>query len=100
VVSLAVVELTAQSVSEVGSQLPRSIDQKLSVRNVIMLGEAMKERRRGIGPAAAVHVEFLQQLRLRVNRGVQPLLFTVHLNLFLVDRDPRRRRQVALGVEE
>jgi hypothetical protein len=55
VVSLAVVELTAQIVAKQGSQIARGIDQKLGVRDVVYLGEPMEERRRGIGPAAAVH---------------------------------------------
>jgi len=35
-----------------------AIDQKLRVGDVVFLREAMEERRRGVNPAAAVHVDF------------------------------------------
>ena len=51
-VPLAVVELTAQLTPSKGSQIAASIDEKLGVGDVVFLGEAMEERRRGISPAA------------------------------------------------
>jgi len=48
VVPLAIVELTAQFSTREGSQIPRRVDQKLRIRDVMFLGEAMQERRRGI----------------------------------------------------
>jgi hypothetical protein len=68
----------------------------------VFLGEPMEERRRGIGPAAAVHLDFQQQLRLRIDRCVQPLLLPIDFDLLLIDRDPRRlrRRRVALFFRE
>jgi hypothetical protein len=60
VVPLCVVELTAQIMPKEGSQIPTSIDQKLSVCHVMFLGKPMQKRRRGIGPAAAVYIDFEQ----------------------------------------
>jgi hypothetical protein len=48
----------------------------------------MQERRRGIGPAAAVGVDLKQQFRLRINRRVQPFFLTIDLDLFFIDGDP------------
>jgi len=93
VVPLAIVELTAQRTPSQGSQIAASINQKLGVGDIVFLGEAMEERRRGISPAAAEHVDFQQQLRFRVDGGVQPLFVAVDLDLLLVDGDPRRRRR-------
>ena len=59
-VSLAVVELTAQLVSKEGSQKATSINQKLRLWDIVFLSEAMQERRRGIGPAAAEYIDFEQ----------------------------------------
>ena len=62
----------------------------------------MQERRRGVSSAAAEHVNFEQQLRFSVDGGVEPLFLAVNLDLFLIDRDPRRRcrRQVCLALRE
>ena len=43
VVSVAVVELTAQSTTNEGSQIATGIDQKLGVCDVVFLGEPMQE---------------------------------------------------------
>lgn len=61
VVSPAIVELTAQLSASEGSQIASSIDEKLSIRDIVFLGEAMEERRRGIGPAAAEYINLQQQ---------------------------------------
>jgi hypothetical protein len=45
VVSLAVVETTAQFSTCEGSQIARSIDEKLCVGDVVFLGEAVQKRR-------------------------------------------------------
>ena len=92
-VSLSIVELTAQFTACEGSQIARSIDEKLCIGDSVFLGESMQECRRGVGPAAAEHVDFQQQLRFRVDGGVQPLFVAVDLDLLLVDGDPRRRRR-------
>jgi len=52
--------LTAQLVASEGSQIPTSIDEKLRLRHVVFLGEAVEKRRRGIGPAAAIDIDFEQ----------------------------------------
>jgi hypothetical protein len=44
VVSLSIVELTAQLTTYNGSQIARSIDEKLCVGDIVFLGEAMEER--------------------------------------------------------
>jgi hypothetical protein len=61
VVSLSIVELTAQFTACEGSQIARSINEKLCLGEIVFLGEAMEKRRRGVGPAAAEHVDFEQQ---------------------------------------
>lgn len=66
VVLLAVVELTAQSVSKESSQIATSINEKFGIEDVVFLSRSMEERRRGSGPIAAVHVDRQQQLRLGV----------------------------------
>jgi len=88
VVPGGIVELTAQFVACEGSQVAASIDEKLRVGDIVFLGESVKKRRRGVGPAAAVDINLQEQLRVRVDHGVQPLLLAVNLDLFLVNRDP------------
>jgi hypothetical protein len=75
VVPLFVVEVTAQFVTSEGSQIPTSIDEKLCIGDIVFLGEAMQERRRGVCPATAEHVNFEQEFRLCVDGSVEPLLF-------------------------
>jgi hypothetical protein len=60
VVSLSIVELTAQLTTCEGSQIARSIDEKLCICDIVFLGEAMQKRRCGVSPAAAEHVYFKQ----------------------------------------
>ena len=57
-VPVMIVKMTAHVVSSKGSQLATSIDDKLCVGDIVFLGESMKERRRGISPAAAEHIHF------------------------------------------
>jgi hypothetical protein len=52
VVLPSIVELTAQFTTCKGSQIVRSIDEKLCVGDIVFLSESMQERRRGISPAA------------------------------------------------
>jgi hypothetical protein len=56
----------------------------------VFLSQSVTERRRGVGPAAVAHVDFQQQLRVGVDCSGQPLLLAIDLDLFLVNRDPRR----------
>lgn len=58
----------------------------------------MQKRRRGIGAAAAEHIDFQEELRVRVNRGIQPLGLAIAINMFLVIRDRRRRRGRRVGL--
>ena len=69
--------------------------QQITKGNIV---QTETSRRENGCSAAAVDINLQEQLRVRVDRGVQPLLLAVNLDLFLVDRDPRRlgRRQVAL----
>jgi hypothetical protein len=60
VVPFLVVKLTVQILSKEGSQISTDINQKLGVRNIVLLGESMQERRGGIDPAAAIYVDFEQ----------------------------------------
>jgi len=88
VVSLAILELTAQIVPREDSPIPASIHQKLSIGAIAFLGESMQERRRGTDPAAAVYLDFQQELRLRIDGGVQPLFVSIDLDpLFLILSD-------------
>jgi len=48
IVSLIVVELTAQLAASEGSQIARRIDQKFGVRDIVVLGDSVEKRRRGI----------------------------------------------------
>jgi hypothetical protein len=45
VVSLAVIELTAQLTTCKSSQIARNIDEKLCIGDIVFLSEAMEERR-------------------------------------------------------
>ena len=58
VVSLAVVELTAQFLTSKGSQIATSIHEKLSLVELVFLLKPREEGRRGIRSAAAENVEF------------------------------------------
>ena len=60
VVSLSIVELTAQLTTCKGSQIARSIDEKLCIGDIVFLSESVQKRRRGVGPAAAEYVNFEQ----------------------------------------
>jgi hypothetical protein len=97
-VPIFVVKVIAQIVPREGSQIAVSIGENLRLGNIVFLAEAVEKRRSGVCPAAAVHVYFEQEFRFRVDRGVELFLFAVYLDLFLIDRDPRRRcrRRVAL----
>jgi len=97
---LALVELTSSGRIEKGSQVANTIDQQLRLRNVVFLGQTVEKHRRGIGPVTAVYVDFQQQLRLCIDRCVQPFLITINLDLFLIEDDPRRlrRRRVSLDL--
>jgi hypothetical protein len=61
----------------------------------MVLAESVEERRRGTDPAAAEHVDLQQQLRVRVDRRVQPLRLAVDFDPCLIDRDPRRLEWLA-----
>jgi hypothetical protein len=56
VVPVVIVKMTAQTMTSEGSQIATSIDEKLCVGDIVVLGEPVKERRRGVSPAAAEHV--------------------------------------------
>jgi hypothetical protein len=49
-------------VASEGSQVACGINEKLRIRNIVFLGESMKERHCGVAPAAAVHIHFQQEL--------------------------------------
>ena len=102
VVPLSIVELAAQVVSREGSQIATSIHEEFCVSDVVFLGESVQKRHRGVSPAAAKHVHFEQELRFCVDGGLEPLFFAIDFDLFLVDRDPRRRcrRRVALRLSK
>lgn len=51
-------------------------------------GKSMKERRRGIGPAAAEYLDIEQQRRISVDGSVEPLCLAINLDVFLIDSDP------------
>jgi len=48
----------AQTVAREDSQIATSIDEKLCLGEIVFLGEAIEERRRGVSPVAAEHVNF------------------------------------------
>ena len=73
-----------------GRQIAASIDEKLCVVEIVFLGEPMQERRVGLVPWRLNRVDFEQNLPVGVDRGVELLLITINLNLFLVGYDPRR----------
>ena len=62
VVSVAIVELTAQLSAREGSQIAASIDEKLCFVDIVFLGKPVQKRRRGVGPAAAVDVDLQEKL--------------------------------------
>jgi hypothetical protein len=63
VVPVFVVEMTAQIVSSEGSQIAASIDEKLCLSNIVVLGEAMEKRR----PQNASRSDGLHESRALVN---------------------------------
>jgi hypothetical protein len=78
-------------VTNEGRQIAASIDEKLCVVEIVFLGEPMQERRVGLVPWRLNRVDFEQNLPVGVDRGVELLLITINLNLFLVGYDPRRQ---------
>jgi len=58
VVPDSIIKPTAQIVAREGSQIAASIDEKLCLGDIVFLGEPMQERRRGVSPAAAEHINF------------------------------------------
>jgi hypothetical protein len=62
VVPVCVVEVTAQVVTSKGSQIATSIDEKHFAGDIIFPGKSMQESHRGVSPAAAEHVHFVQEL--------------------------------------
>ena len=67
-----------------------------------MLRQTRQERRRGIGPAVAEHLNIKHQHRIEIDRGVTPPPLRADLNRRLVDGDPPRSapRRVILIVCE
>jgi hypothetical protein len=61
VVSLAIVQLTAQSQSREGSPIAITLDEKLCFGEVVFLGKSMKECCGSIGPAVAAQLDVQQE---------------------------------------
>jgi hypothetical protein len=57
VVSVGIVEMTAQSESGGGSRIAEAIDEKRCFGDVVVFGEAVDERRRGVSPAGLSRAE-------------------------------------------
>ncbi len=87
-ISHDVVEVTTQIILCKCGQVAHTIDQKFRLREVMALFQFGKDRagEPRAPPARDAHAE--QQLRIHVDRGVHPALFTADLNRGLVDRDP------------
>jgi len=56
VVPVVIVKMTAQIMTSEDSQIATGIGEKVSVGDIVVLDEPVKERRRGVSPAAAEHV--------------------------------------------
>lgn len=71
VVSVGIVKMTAQSKSGEGSRIAEAIHQKLRIGDIMFLGEAVDERRRGVSPAALTRAKlsFANQNALRSGDG-------------------------------
>jgi hypothetical protein len=54
----------------------------------VVCRETREERRRGIGPAAAEHLDIKHQHRIEVDRSVTPPPLRADLDCRLVDGDP------------
>jgi hypothetical protein len=64
VVSLAVIELIAQFTTCEDSQIARSINKKLRIGDIVVLSEAMEERRREVSPGVLTR-RFASRLHIR-----------------------------------
>ena len=102
VVTLAILHLTAQSQSGQSGPVAEAIDQELCLREVVTLRETRQERRRGIGPAVAEHLDIEHQQRIEIDCSVTPPPLRTDLDRRLVDSDPPRStpRRVILIVCE
>jgi len=87
---VGIVELTAQIVTSKGTQVAASIDERLRFGDVVFLGETVEKRRHRVSPVATVDIHLQKEFGVRVDRGVELLLLSVYLDLFLVDSDPQR----------
>ena len=57
VVTVFVVEMTAEIVPSKSSQITHAVDEEFSVVELMNFSKSMEKRRRGVSPAAAVHVD-------------------------------------------
>ena len=90
VVPAAILHVTAQSQPRQSGPIAEAIDQQFRLRKVVMLREAREERRRGIGPAAAEHLNIEHQHRIKIDCSVTPPPLGADLDRRLVDGDPPR----------
>lgn len=91
--SVSVVEVTAQSDSREGSQIAVAIDEKRCVREIMFLGESMQKRSCWVGTTPAKQRDIEQQFCLDVYCSVYSRPLAVDLDSGFVNRDPRRRRR-------
>ncbi len=91
VVSINVVEVTAQPYSREGSQTASTIDEKLSAGETVVLGESMQKRSSWIGASPTKGCDIENEFRVEVYCSVRPRSIAVTPDSGFVNRDPRRR---------
>jgi len=88
VVSQGTVKLTAQSQSGKGSQVAVAIDQKLGVRETMVLGKSMEECCGRISPMMAEQLDVQQEFRLDINCSVDPVPLATDLDSSFHQQQP------------
>lgn len=93
VVSIDIVEETAQSQSREGSQIASTIDEKLSVGEIVFLGESMQKRSSWIGASPPKERDIENEFRVKVYCSAHPRSIAVNPDNSFIYRDPRRLRR-------
>ncbi len=88
VVSINVIEVTAQSQSGEGSQITVAINEKLSVGEIVFFGESMQKRSSWIGASTPKERDVENEFCVEVYCSVQPRSFTVNPDSGFINRDP------------
>lgn len=96
-IPLDVVKTTAQIAPREGGQIAHPVDEKRRLEDVVSPSQLTEKLGSRIGSTPFGTDRTEQQLRLDIDRGVQPVLLGSDLYCCCVDRDPRRRHRLESG---